>query len=140
MNLQDLGSLGEFVAALATIATLAYLAIQIKQNTRSVRLAAESELSHQSAAWAAQVVNNPELGRIWDAAAAAPDSLTDDEKRVYLWYVVELIFLYEGVFSSYREGLITETAWMAKAKFVLILLRSTWVENWWLSRVAPLSE
>lgn len=140
MTIQDLGSLGEFVAALATIVTLIYLAIQIRQNTRSVRLAAESEASHQIAGWTAQVVNNQELGRIWDAAATDPDSLTDDEKRVYLWYVVELILLYESVFNLFREGLVSESSWMPKAKFILVLLRNSWLENWWTSRIAPLSE
>lgn len=36
MSIQDLGSIGEFVAALATLATLVYLAIQIRQNTKQV--------------------------------------------------------------------------------------------------------
>jgi len=36
MNIQDLGSLGELVAAFATIATLLYLAVQIRQNNRNL--------------------------------------------------------------------------------------------------------
>ena len=40
MTIQDLGSIGEFVAAIATLATLVYLALQIRQNTRSVQLSA----------------------------------------------------------------------------------------------------
>jgi hypothetical protein len=39
VTIQDLGSLGELIAAVATVATLAYLAIQIRQNTTSVRAA-----------------------------------------------------------------------------------------------------
>jgi hypothetical protein len=37
VTIQDLGSVGELVAAIATIATLAYLAVQIRHNTRHVR-------------------------------------------------------------------------------------------------------
>ena len=33
MSLQELGNLGEVIAAIATLATLIYLALQIKQNT-----------------------------------------------------------------------------------------------------------
>ncbi len=40
MTIQDLGSIGELVAAIATLATLGYLAVQIRQNTRSMRAAA----------------------------------------------------------------------------------------------------
>jgi hypothetical protein len=36
VSLQDLGSIGEFVAAIATIATLVYLAIQIRHNARAL--------------------------------------------------------------------------------------------------------
>lgn len=35
MSLQDLGNLGELIAALATVLTLGYLAIQLKQNTNA---------------------------------------------------------------------------------------------------------
>ena len=37
MTIQDLGSLGELIAAVATVATLVYLAIQLKQNTLALR-------------------------------------------------------------------------------------------------------
>jgi hypothetical protein len=37
MSLQDLGNIGEFVAAVAVVVSLIYLAVQIRQNTRSVR-------------------------------------------------------------------------------------------------------
>ena len=40
MTIEDLGSIGELVAAIATIATLFYLAVQIRQNTRTVEAAA----------------------------------------------------------------------------------------------------
>ena len=34
MTIQDLGSIGELIAAVATLATLVYLAVQIRQNSR----------------------------------------------------------------------------------------------------------
>ena len=37
MTIQDLGSIGEFVGAVAVVLSLLYLAIQVRQNTRSVR-------------------------------------------------------------------------------------------------------
>ena len=37
MTIQELGSLGELVAAIATLATLIYLALQIGANTTAVR-------------------------------------------------------------------------------------------------------
>ena len=40
MSIQDLGSLGEFIAAITVVASLVYLSVQIRQNTRSLRVAA----------------------------------------------------------------------------------------------------
>ena len=37
MPIQELGSIGELIAAVATIFTLVYLAFQINQNTRAVK-------------------------------------------------------------------------------------------------------
>ena len=47
MTIQDLGSIGELVAAIATIATLAYLAIQIRGKglSRSMLIFSERRLA-----------------------------------------------------------------------------------------------
>ena len=37
MTFQDLGNIGELIAAIATLLTLGYLAIQLKQNTKALR-------------------------------------------------------------------------------------------------------
>ena len=37
MTFQDLGSIGELIAAVATLITLAYLALQLKQNTTALK-------------------------------------------------------------------------------------------------------
>jgi len=37
MNIQDLGSIGELIAAVATVLTLIYLATQIRQNTNQLK-------------------------------------------------------------------------------------------------------
>ena len=40
MTIQDLGSIGELIAAIATVATLIYLAVQIRANTTALRIEA----------------------------------------------------------------------------------------------------
>ena len=55
MTVQDLGSLGEFVAAIATVATLIYLASQIRASNRLARAEASrtpnSDLNSLNAAF-----------------------------------------------------------------------------------------
>lgn len=47
MSVQELGSIGEFVAAIATVATLIYLSLQIRQTNRVSRSAVVSELQEK---------------------------------------------------------------------------------------------
>jgi hypothetical protein len=88
VTIQDLGSIGEFVAAIATVATLAYLALGIRQNTESVRLSTELELSKLVIDFHARIPGQPVLLRIWDAAAD-PSSLDPEGIRRFRWLVAE---------------------------------------------------
>jgi len=139
MNLQDLGSIGEVVAAIATVATLIYLAIQIRQNGESVRMSAEMEVSKQFAGWASLVVNNPDLGRIWDAAAEDPGSLTDQDISQFLWFIMELLLLYEAQYHMYVKGHISEEAWDAKANMIFGTIQNPIVRKWWDAGLGPFS-
>ena len=134
MNVQDLGSLGEFVAAIATIATLIYLAIQIRQNTESTRTAAETAISQNLASWLAQGVNDPELGRIYDVAVSDPESLSDEETRRFLWYIAEYFVLLESQFVMFVKGDISQRTWEVKAHVLLGLLQNPLVGRWWDSK------
>ena len=139
MSLQDLGSIGEFVAAIATIVTLVYLALQIRQNSESVRMQAEIGVSEQIANWAGAVARDPRLSRIWDKAAATPDELDDEERSAFVWLVAELFFLYEGQWNLYRKGHISGTAWGAKVGALIGLISNPIIEKWWDNRTASFS-
>ncbi len=54
MNLEQLANLGEFVSGVAVIASLIYLAIQIRQNTQSVK---SSTLATNTTNWSSMLVN-----------------------------------------------------------------------------------
>lgn len=54
MNLEQLANLGEFVSGVAVIASLIYLAIQIRQNTQSVK---SSTLATNTTNWSSMLIN-----------------------------------------------------------------------------------
>jgi hypothetical protein len=45
MSLEDLGNVGEFVAAVAVVVSLIYLAFQIRQNTRWLRASLKQSIT-----------------------------------------------------------------------------------------------
>ena len=60
MDIMELGAIGELVGGLAVLVTLVYLALQVRQNTRSVRLTVFQASNSRAAAWADGVAHNTE--------------------------------------------------------------------------------
>jgi hypothetical protein len=131
MSLEDLGNIGEFVAAVAVIVSLIYLALQIRQNTRSVRSA-----THHSAARAATETQNiyaqsGEVSRIFRIGAHAPEDLTEDE-RVQFDSMMRSIFMwYEDAFFQYRGSMLDDEVWEGRQRALLDHLKRPGVAWWW---------
>jgi len=80
VTFQDLGSIGELLAAIATIATLIYLSIQIRSNTKTVK--AENRHRENDAAYLSSIIDNPDVARVWlKGLSAEPDSSPEDAVR-----------------------------------------------------------
>jgi hypothetical protein len=60
MNLEQLANVGEFIGGIAVIASLIYLAIQIRQNTQSVKSAT---LAANTTNWSSMLVNLADAGK-----------------------------------------------------------------------------
>ena len=140
MSIQELGSLGELIAAIATVATLLFLAVQIRNGTAAARTTAELELPQQFAEWHARAAMQPELQRIWDEAAVDFGSLGPDEVRRFRWLVAELLLVFESAYFAYRGGVLSEPSWNAKLDTIVGLLDNPIVLEWWENRFTPFSE
>jgi hypothetical protein len=80
VTLQDLGSLGELIAAVATVATLIYLAVQIRQNTRALGHAADRAVLEDANNWRGNLIQNPEVAELYRKGLRDPDALDPIEK------------------------------------------------------------
>ena len=83
MNIQDLGSIGELVAAIATVATLVYLAAQISQNTNQLKGEAIREINNTEQDLVKTIRDNPEMFSIlmrtlmdWESVSAKEQART----------------------------------------------------------------
>ncbi len=115
MNIQELGSLGEFVGAIAVMVTLVYLAIQTRLTRKAAEVtqhAAEETAKYAGVQAGAAVVegysrcrilmSNPETARIIVKARGA-QSLTDEEQVIYSAVFEELIYSASASFESSVE-------------------------------------
>jgi len=106
VTLQDLGSIGEFVAAIATIATLAYLALQIRHNSKSVEgttIQSLLDLEVTTFALKAQHAN------VYRRGCANISELNEDERVVFEQVVSSEMSLFTSGFFQYQNGLLEDT-------------------------------
>jgi len=81
MTIEQLGSVGEIIAALATVLTLLYLAVQIRQNSKALR--ANSIVAYMQAqeAISTSLAENKELCELYFKGLQTPELLTESERR-----------------------------------------------------------
>ena len=111
MTIQDLGSLGELVAAIATVATLAYLALQIRQNTKSLRAAAVDAAADRYIESTRLISLNPELADLLEKGRSDYTALSGVQQRRYRLHYLANSLAFENMFQKYRQGLIPESQW-----------------------------
>ena len=105
MDIQDLGSIGEFVAAIATLCTLAYLALQIRQSTLTARASAFQAGSREIFEAIDRVAADPELCRIYFAGTADYGSLNDEDRRRFGVFMGSLVARWESLMFLREQGI-----------------------------------
>jgi hypothetical protein len=63
MSIQDLGAIGELIAACATVVTLLYLAVQIRQNNRSLQEATSASINQGYASINSRLSSDEQFAR-----------------------------------------------------------------------------
>jgi hypothetical protein len=102
---QLLGNLGEFVGAIAVVVTLGYLAVQIRQNTRTVR---GSTLYHNTDLWTSMFLRLAEPGAS-QAYVAGMTASPDIRPLQYtqFFFICRAMFLgFENQYYQMRQGVL----------------------------------
>ncbi len=131
MTLQDLGNLGEFLGSIGVIGSLVYLAIQIRQNTRSVRAAALQEAVRDAAQATDQLGRDPELTRIWFAGQRDFEALTGEERQRFAVYSTSVFRRYENIIYQAHHGALDPESWEGIRKQLRYALSQPGTVAWW---------
>ena len=131
MTIQELGSLGELVAAIATLGTLVYLAIQIRQNTRFIRASSFQTCSRDMFDIIDRVALDSELNRIYFAGTRDYESLSPEDRRRFGAYMSSLVGRWENVAFQVDQKVLDPMA----LSFFHANLRVTYAlagtQQWW---------
>ena len=108
MTIQDLGNIGEVVAAIATILTLIYLAIQLRASNRLARASASrapnSDLNAINATFGVDSAFRPAWRKVMEGAER-PD-IEPDDRTLIDFYLISITNIYEQRAPEIRSGVV----------------------------------
>ena len=133
MTIQDLGSLGELVAAIATVATLGYLAVQIRQNTASVRMASHRGVADQFQLTNLTVLQDPAIAEIVMRGLPDSSSLSEVERFRFELFLMAIFRTYEELYQLSQKGMIDPDLWECREQSMIYWLSHQSVSSWWAS-------
>lgn len=131
MNIQELGSIGEFVAAIATVATLAYLALQIRQNTRALRYSALQTHKQSIQQMIALIAASPENASVWQRGTQEFDALSPGEQAQFTAILLGTFNNSDSAYTNFVAGLIPEDAWRREWGVLRFYLQSNGGRHVW---------
>jgi hypothetical protein len=131
VSLQDLGNIGEFVAAIATLITLIYLALQIRQNTQTLRANSVSELTENSLRAAALLL---EYSEVFLRGARDYSELSSDEKFRFRQLLGPIVARFDTVLEYRERGMVDDAYVAAHAETLRRIFANRGVREWWDSK------
>ncbi|MCR9094616.1 MAG: hypothetical protein NXI30_10405 [bacterium] len=102
MTLEQLGNIGEFVAAIATLVTLAYLAVQVRQSNIVTREQAQYHMLQNQIRYFDEIAENADFVRTVYGV-----DLTDEEVRFrqHEAHAVSLLFRWNWEYLRVQDGI-----------------------------------
>ncbi len=131
MSLSDLGNLGEFVSGLAVVISLLYLAVQIRQNTRSLRAGAHQSITSHIAELNRTIVENAEVARLMEVGLRDLMALSPEDRRRFNAYNSARFRHYDNLYYQYRAGTLEESQWSGLRNLLRFHLSQPGIVRWW---------
>ena len=131
--------MGELIAAIATVVMLAYLAIQIRQNTTSVRASTLQSAVQFSAGLLESLYRDPELALLFDRGREDPQSLNDAERARFFYFMLAFVRIAQNAHHQFEQGLMSQDVWDGYRESTLRMLEQPGARHWWADNDARFS-
>ena len=133
MTLEQLGNLGEFVAAVAFLFSLVYVGFQIKQNTAEIKQAAFRDIFLSYSRLRSSVYSDPTLSSLLIKAISNSANISSEEKLRLEQYYTEQVWCLVQLRELSLAGQLeySETQWVATKEAILGDLDSNSFREYW---------
>lgn len=128
MSIQDLGSIGELIAALATIGTLIYLAIQIKANTNSMATASRQAVANEFRDFNRL---NLEYPHEWVLGLNSYPEIEFESRTRFASIFHDLLLFFQSAQALFESGNLDEGTYYGYLTFLATCIRTPGGRSFW---------
>lgn len=114
LTIQDLGSLGELIAAIATVITLAYLAVQIRQSAKATRQSAFHSALESGLMLRLELIREPEVAAMYLRGLADHESLSREGLLRFNMLMQSMFENLREIYEQHRRGDGDEATWQSQ--------------------------
>jgi hypothetical protein len=131
MSWEMLAAIGQLAAVIVGIPSLIYLAVQIREQTKERRQSAVHALTVQWGDLTGSLHDNPETAAIFLRGMHSFTDLDAVSKLRFSAFFNRLINIFEGMYFSHCQGILTESSWRAVERTMTDLISYPGVQQWW---------
>lgn len=129
MTIQDMGALGEVIAAVAVLITLVYLSVQVRQaNVLAKSQARQRMIEHAQAELYAQMAD-PSI----TYSAVKEGKLSEEEQVRLSMFLTAFMRQRELEWFQYQDGIIDKHVYRAYHGVIAIFISQERTKSWWNS-------
>lgn len=139
LDLQALANLGEFIGGLVVIVSLAYLAVQVRQNTQSLRTENYARALDRVSAMQSQMSGSSQAATLFSKGAADPTALSPAERIQFSWWAYELFGALEFIFHQAQDRAMPDEVWERWSATAAWWLSFPGIQAWWAAKPTPFS-
>jgi len=129
-----LAAIGQLAAVFVGIPSLIYLATQIREQTKERRQSAVHALTVQWGDLTGSLHDNPETAAIFLRGMGSFADLDAVSKLRFSAFFNRLINIFEGMYFSHRQGILTGSSWGAVERTMSDLIAYPGLQQWWQTR------
>jgi hypothetical protein len=130
----ELGDIGDFIGGIGVVATLLYLALQIRQNSRTVKAASAQAVLSSLAQSISSMSASSAASRVAVLGQTDFKELSDDEQLQFAMWILGWFRVFEQAHHQYRAGVLDPIQWKGHATQMESTMQSAVVRRWWAVR------
>jgi hypothetical protein len=137
LSIQDIGSIGEFVAAVATVVTLVYLARQLNANTRATQATNWHEITRDYTSFNAHQLD-PEVATAWRRGLQEYPNMEVDANSRFSLLMSNQALQFQAIYAQYANGQIQDETYLAYLRYFSMLVAQQGGNAWWETTARPI--